>query len=516
LSALPVKDVGGILAVGAAYYGAAKLGQALRYTASVSAIWPPAGLGIAVLYVRGLALWPGIFIGELLVNGELLGGATPLPFGSLAGQQLGNVAEVIIGAWLLCRLIGPGARLDQGSQVVLLTVAIGAATAVSAGVGTVSMVAGGIVGYAEAPTFARTWWLGDTAGALIVVPLVLTWLGDPKAAVRRMWRVEGVLMIATVAALAASVVTRDSALLYLTFPALAWAAFRFGPPGVTLASLLVAGITIGITAHRHGAFYEQAIDSRALHTQLYAVVGTLTALFLSAAVSERERTAAELGDARRREIDRVLEDRRRMARDLHDSLSQALFSSMLHTARAEKALEGAAEGRAAKVGESLQAIKEVTRLAQRDMRSLIFEWGPAGIGEDLASALTRAAPILTAGSNITFEIDSPGRRLPLTNDVRNHLFGIGREALANIVKHSGASIARVRLKERAGSVIMWIVDDGCGFDPTSRYAGHLGLESMSSRAREIGGDLKIRSRLGRGTLIRVAVPIGIEADSYGD
>src|SRR4051794_31590529 len=59
-----------IVLLAAAYYGAAKLGQALRYTASVSAIWPPVGLGIGVLYWRGLRLWPGIFIGELLVNGE--------------------------------------------------------------------------------------------------------------------------------------------------------------------------------------------------------------------------------------------------------------------------------------------------------------------------------------------------------------------------------------------------------------------------------------------------------------
>jgi signal transduction histidine kinase len=512
---MPFKDVGSVLALAAAYYATAKLGQALRYTASVSAIWPPAGLGIAVLYVRGLALWPGIFIGELLVNAELLGGAHPLPFASLAGQQLGNVAEVVIGAWLLRRLLGPRASLDRGSQVALLAVAIGAATAISAAFGTVSMLAGGVVDLDDVPTFARTWWLGDSAGGFIVVPLVLTWLGDPKAAVRRMWRVEGAFMIATVATLTATVVTRDAELLYLTFPVLAWAAFRFGPPGLTLANLLIAGIVIAVTAHRRGAFYQQPIDSRTLHTQLYALVGALTALFLSAAVSERERTAAELGNARRREIERALEERRRMARDLHDSVSQALFSSMLHTATAEKALDGTAGESAVRIRESLQAIKEVTRQAQHEMRSLIFEWGPAGIGDDLASALTRAAHILTAGSDVAFEIESSGRRLSLTIDMRRQLFAIGREALANVVKHSGANIARVRLKERSGFIIMGISDDGCGFDPTSSYAGHLGLESMRSRAREIGADLKIRSRPERGTVIRVLVPVGTEK-SRGD
>ena len=93
--------VAGVLALAAAYYGAAKLGQTLRYTASVSAIWPPAGLGIAALYLWGLRWWPGIFIGELIVNGELLLDDTALPLGSLVGQQAGNMAEIIVGAMLL-------------------------------------------------------------------------------------------------------------------------------------------------------------------------------------------------------------------------------------------------------------------------------------------------------------------------------------------------------------------------------------------------------------------------------
>src|SRR3954467_9423940 len=85
--------VAGVLVLAAAYYGAAKLGQTLRYTASVSAIWPPAGLGIAALYLWGLRWWPGILLAELVVNTELLLGDKGLPLGSLLGQQTGNVAE---------------------------------------------------------------------------------------------------------------------------------------------------------------------------------------------------------------------------------------------------------------------------------------------------------------------------------------------------------------------------------------------------------------------------------------
>src|SRR4051812_17096479 len=109
--------VSGVLLLAAAYYGSAKLGQTLRYTASVSAIWPPAGLGIAALYLWGLRWWPGVFIAELIVNGELFLGNNQLPLGSLIGQQAGNMAEIVVGAVLLRRLIGSRAALDRVEQV---------------------------------------------------------------------------------------------------------------------------------------------------------------------------------------------------------------------------------------------------------------------------------------------------------------------------------------------------------------------------------------------------------------
>jgi integral membrane sensor domain MASE1 len=134
-----------VLALAAAYYGAAKLGQTLRYTASVSAIWPPAGLGIAALYLWGLRWWPGILIAEFIVNGELLLDDKGLPLGSLLGQQTGNMAEIVVGAVLLRRLIGPRASLDRVEQVGGMLLALGLATAISASVGTVSMLAGGVI-----------------------------------------------------------------------------------------------------------------------------------------------------------------------------------------------------------------------------------------------------------------------------------------------------------------------------------------------------------------------------------
>ena len=248
------------------------------------------------------------------------------------------MAEIIVGALLLRRLIGPNARMDRVAQVGGMLVALGVATAISATAGTVSMVAGGVIDESDATEFWRTWWLGDSAGGLVVLPLMLAWAQDPLGAWRRIRTWEGAAVIAGVTALGIVAVSTEEPITYMVFPALIWAAFRLGPPGATLSIAITAGVAIGVTAHDLGPFFKQPIDHRTLSTQLYIGVAALTTLFLSVVVSERERSSLELAEARRSEGERAVEERRRIARDLHDSVSQALFSTVLHTRTAEKAL----------------------------------------------------------------------------------------------------------------------------------------------------------------------------------
>ena len=496
----------GIVLLGLAYFGAAKLGQTLRYTASVAAIWPPAGLGIAALYLWGLRWWPGIFLGELLVNGQLLVDHTSLPLGSLVGQQSGNMAEIIVGAWLLRRLIGPRAMLDRVDQVGGMMLAAGVATAISATVGSISMLAGGVIDLSELPTFWRTWFLGDTSGALVVIPLILTWR-DPRAAWLRMRNAEGLLLIALVVSLGAIALTSNAPVLYLIFPAVIWAAFRFGPPGVTLAVAISAGLTIGITAHRAGVFFSQPIDERTVSTQLYILVVALTGLFLSAAVCERERSAADAAEAKRREAERALEERRRIARDLHDSVAQALFSSVLHTRAAQKTILDEGGSLSEGLGEKLSTINELTKQAQLEMRKFIFEWGPSS-GDGLVAACERYASSLADDHGLDVDVDGPESALPLSRTSQIQLYGIAREALANVVKHAGVSSARLRLTVGEDHVTLEIEDRGLGFDLEESHDGHYGLASMRSRAEEIDGAFEIATAPGQGSIVRVEVPIG--------
>jgi signal transduction histidine kinase len=503
----PLQFVGGVLLLGAAYYGAAKLGQTLRYTASVSAIWPPAGLGIAALYLWGLRWWPGVLLGELVVNAELLLDDSSFPIGSLLGQQTGNMAEIIVGALLLRRLVGPNAALDRVEQVGGMLVALATATAISATAGTVSMVAGGVVDQSNATEFWRTWWLGDTSGGLVVLPLLLTWAHDPIGAWRRIRTWEGAAVIAAVTALGVIAVSTEEPITYMVFPALIWAAFRFGPPGATLSIAITAGVAIGITAHDVGPFFKQPIDHRTLSTQLYVGVAALTTLFLSVVVSERERATRELADARRTEGERAVEERRRIARDLHDSVSQALFSTVLHTRTAQKALVQEGGSPSGGVARSLGAIADLTKSVQSEMRALIFELRRDPVHDGLVAAFARHASGLRASDGLVIDVRGPRPRLGLSQVVETQLFAIGREALANVQRHAEASAAQVRVEARQGQVVLEVRDNGRGFDPAAGHPGHFGLESMRSRAGEIDAKLTIISAPGLGTLVRVLVPV---------
>jgi signal transduction histidine kinase len=503
--------VAGVLALAGAYYAAAKAGQSLSYTGSVAAIWPPAGLGIAALYLWGVRWWPGIFLGDLIVNLELLYGHDPLPLGTLVGQQFGNMAEIIVGALLMRRLIGLRAELDRTEQVTGMFAALAVATAISATVGTLSMLAGNVIDAGEAASFWRTWWLGDLSGGLTVVPFLIVWAARPGAAWRRMRTYEGALLLAAVLLLAGVAVSTNATVTYLVFPVLIWVAWRFRAPGATLAVLIVAGTTIAMTAHNVGPFSRQQIDSKTLGTQLYICVAALTTFLLAALLGERERSAAALVEAKRREGQQALDERRRIARDLHDSVSQALFSTILQTRTAEKALRNQNEDLSGPIARALATIGELTRGAQNEMRGLISDLRRDPVSNGLMAALHDYADHVSEESELDVDVTGPVESLPISHDTETELFGIVREALVNVVRHARAANASVRVRVGPDHVLLQVSDDGCGFDPQHRESGHYGLESMQARADEIGAELSISSSAELGTEVRIEAPAGAEA-----
>jgi two-component system sensor histidine kinase DegS len=150
------------------------------------------------------------------------------------------------------------------------------------------------------------------------------------------------------------------------------------------------------------------------------------------------------------------------------------------------------------------------------MRELIFELGRGPTDDGLVTALAKHAASLSDRDGLEIAVDGPSARPMLSAAAETQLYAIGREALANVVRHAGAKTAMVRVEVGPERVVVEIADDGCGFDPAAVGPGHFGLDSMRSRAAEVGGALTIDSAPGCGTVVRIEAQAQSGVASDGD
>jgi PAS domain S-box-containing protein len=201
----------------------------------------------------------------------------------------------------------------------------------------------------------------------------------------------------------------------------------------------------------------------------------------------------------------VAAERSRLARELHDSVAQALYSVTLHAAAASMAMSG---GKQDVVADNLRALRDMAREAMIDMRVLMFELHPPLLQEEglIATLQARLAAVETR-AGLQTEIHVGGeRRLPVP--LEEELYWIAQEALNNVVKHAEAHQVAVRLDFDNNNVRFEVVDDGIGFDAEqARDSGGMGLRGIRERVQQIGGKLEITGISGEGTTLRVTVAI---------
>jgi signal transduction histidine kinase len=202
----------------------------------------------------------------------------------------------------------------------------------------------------------------------------------------------------------------------------------------------------------------------------------------------------------------IAEERSRLAHELHDAVSQKLFSLRL-TAQAAAALVDRDPARAK--GE-LQQIAELAAEAADELRAAVVELRPAALDEDgLVNTLRTQIQVLDRAHTARVTFDTRGiRALPAAQE--EALLRVAQEALHNALRHSGAGEVDVVLARRGQGAVLSVTDNGKGFDPrTVRRAGrHLGLVSMRDRASGVGGRLTVESAPGKGTTIKMEVPGG--------
>ena len=206
-----------------------------------------------------------------------------------------------------------------------------------------------------------------------------------------------------------------------------------------------------------------------------------------------QRTQAEL--ARGLLAKAATDERQRLARELHDSVSQAIYGLSLGANTALSLLDTDR----ARAREALDYVISLAHAALTEMRALIFELHPESLQrEGLVVALTRHTGALRAQHAVEIHTDlGEEPELPLE----------AQEALQNAIKHAGACRMAVRLRSVANSAELEVTDTGKGFDPLADHPGHLGLRSMVERAQRVGGVLEISSTHNGGTRILARAPL---------
>jgi signal transduction histidine kinase len=199
----------------------------------------------------------------------------------------------------------------------------------------------------------------------------------------------------------------------------------------------------------------------------------------------------------------AIEERQRLARELHDSVSQALYGIGLG---AQTALIWLEREDSARTGESLAYILELANTGLAEMRALIFELRPETLERDgLVKALERQVAALSARHRLAIQTTLGGEPdVPLST--KEALYRVGQEALQNTVKHARARTVHVAVESDLNWVSLDVQDDGVGFDTAGDFPGHLGLHSMRERVEHLGGTLRIDSAPGHGTRIVARVP----------
>jgi signal transduction histidine kinase len=199
-----------------------------------------------------------------------------------------------------------------------------------------------------------------------------------------------------------------------------------------------------------------------------------------------------------------LEERQRLARELHDSVSQALYGIALGTRTARMRLGEDTHNAA----EPLDYVGSLAQAGLAEMRALIFELRPESLEEEgLVAAIEKQAASVAARYKIEVALDLCEEPSSCSLDAKEALYRITQEALHNIVKHAHARRVDVGLRRTDAAIELTVRDDGRGFDTGQSFPGHVGLQSMPERAARLGGAVMIESAPGQGTKVTATLPL---------
>jgi signal transduction histidine kinase len=522
------------------YFATAKVG--LEYTVigqTVTLLWLPSGIALVAVLIGGYRLWPGIALGALIANA-----GTGVPVITLSVITLGDTLEPLFGALLLRRWNNFSLALDRVSDVLaLILLAAFGSTIVGATFGTLGLIVGEEITFADFGLTWLAWWLGDGMGVLVISPVLLAGFSMAGALPTRFSSkkaLEAFVLIITLTVVGQTIFgnPKFAGLDYFPislsiFPFVIWSALRFGTIGAASVALITSLLAINGTVQGTGPFAGNSSMNSLFLWCLFADLMAITGLILAAVDSGRKQAVAalrvsnEILDSQvqertgellqanlelhaalaerwrlQMEMNQISEERQKMiGQELHDGLGQQLtgiaflVSSLSDTLGAKAAPE---EPIMNQVKNLLCEAMSVIRSLSRGLYPVALETG------GLSSALQHLAEYaqMTSGVECTHRVTAS--TIIVDKAIALNLYRIAQEAVCNSLRHSQAQRIEIKLSEAGEQYMLSIEDNGIGLpDQSKNKSSTLGLRSMRCRADLIGAAIEVRETPGCGTSIVV-------------
>ena len=296
-----------VLIIAFIYYASSRIGQLMTPPGNVTAVWPPSGIALAAVLLRGYRVCPGIWLGAFFGNTWAFFDSTSahsiivsITTGSAIG--VGAALQAAIGAFLVHCYAGFQNPLNKAKNTIVLMIGGGSLSClIGATFGVTSLSMGAFTTWTSHGITWLTWWLGDTVGVLVLTPILLVWFVKPKQPLRSTEIIKLLLSLVLLAIVSIIIFgefivieEKHVSLVFLIIPFLVWLSYRFVQLGATMGAVILSIVSIIYTMNGYGPFALHTSNTSLLLLQLFIGIITSTVIFLAATITESKQAEEEI------------------------------------------------------------------------------------------------------------------------------------------------------------------------------------------------------------------------------